>query len=1531
MKKICCLAVTVVVILLSVMTGRSNEGSPSFYLGTDRSFGSGDRPYVNLEGPGNREYNFRVYRISNPDDFFVKSVKGRLVKQGNDDAYGNAVTLFKNSFDYFKSDFRKIARSEFNSNTRSQAKKAAGVDLDAPSESRDLALPAILSGHKLVTSFSIPKGKEAWEYRRVPVPIDGNGVYLIEGVSGRSVSHTVIVKSNLTFVTKLSDSDTLIYIARRDSGTPEDKAEVKIYGAGSDKPAAKGLATGGIFSYKGKTSAKSLIVVKKGSEYAVSDPDFYAKSFYGEGGVRAFIYTDRPVYRPGDQVFFKGIVRNFSDDDYRLSSGGGTVDVSTEKGDVIANDIKVSVSQDNGTFEGSFTLPNNPDQYLGTYNVVLSFSGKSYATEFGVDAYKKPPYLVKVSTPKRTYIGKQKITASVSARFYYGSPVSDGSIRYRVFRKKKYDYSPVGSLPFFAEAAEYLGLGGNAASDLVADGSGKLTGQGTYDISFTPEKVDDDYTYSVIADVSTSDATISGSTAVSVNRSAFFIRTIKEMSVFAPGDTVKVEAKLIPFDQTLENSEKKSLIEKRSVKATLYTRTFYGISREGKRDKVDSNDALTDADGSAKLSFKLPKKGHYIIVLTAKDPSGAETVTETPLWASGKSDSIEVPFKNVTLKSSKDLYSVGEEAEILMMSPSADGTLFVTLEGNRILGSETVKLKGNTYRYKVRITQAMAPNFTVSATQFAHGEIYKSEIKIVAPPREKFLTVKIDPGKKEYKPGETAQIAIDTLNDKNKGVSAEVSVAVVDEAIFQIREDANPNIATYFYHPRTNNVSTVFSSAYRFFGYAEDRRLKLALDAKRNPALAALKEDDSKSRERFKDTTYWSAKVKTDANGHAVVKVPLAENITTWRVTAIAVTSDTKVGQGKAQFLSRKKLMVMAGVPRFMIRNDAQSVVANVTNLTDKKMNVAVTASADGGAIEGAPSQNISVDAGKSMPVYFTVRPSNDENTSSTAVEFKVKGGELSDGVKMRVPLMYFGRKSTLPEAIVLKTGNANGKATFSLPSKFIAPSCEIRLSPGSGDALRESLKYLADYPYGCIEQTMSRFMPLLAAKQSGYISQKLKNELPKMTAEGLRLIASHQKEDGGFGWYGEKDSDPLMTAYVYRGLVLSKKLSVNVESYLVSRARYYLFRSIDKNNFDAFSKAYVIFSLSEGEKIQKSMLDKLVGAAQKDKPYTKVLTALACINSKDPRGAALYAQARSEYMKITDPEKSAGIDTSWPDDQVETGAALLTAAVRLGEDPADIEALAAKLVSMRRDIAWKNSRDTAFAVLALSEKLAKFRENAEPSNISVSVNGKTAQSVRVSAKEVDAGSTVINVPASDIRAGNNTVTVNKSGGNAVYATVMVRFTDRSDSFKPLANGFNVSRKYYKVDAEKSDSGVKLSVNESAAYSAGDLVMVSVDVKSAEGVGDYLMIEDPVPAGFSVVKNDGDYYSDKYPRLYGEKQAYDDRAVFFVKGPVRETTIRYFIRAELPGKYRILPASASQMYYPDKNGSSADAQISVSK
>ncbi|MGL4370067.1 MAG: alpha-2-macroglobulin family protein, partial [Spirochaetota bacterium] len=781
-------------------------------------------------------------------------------------------------------------------------------------------------------------------------------------------------------------------------------------------------------------------------------------------------------------------------------------------------------------------------------------------------------------------------------------------------------------------------------------------------------------------------------------------------------------------------------------------------------------------------------------------------------------------------------------------------------------------------------------------------------------------------------PGETAEIEILTLNSSQKGVSSEVSVAVVDEAIYQIREDQNPALATFFYHPRVNNVSTVFSAAYRFFGYSEEKRLQLALNAKQNPALAALKEEESRSRERFKDTTYWSAKVTTNAAGRAVVKVPLAENITTWRVTARAVTSDTKVGQAKTTFIAKKYLMMNAGLPSYMIRGNMHTVVANVTNLTEKEMSADVTALVKGAKISGAGSGKITVGAGKTEQVYFELTPSESPDTAQCMIDLQVKGNGLSDGSRHLIPLRFFGRESVIPAMIRCAPGADVRTASIVMPAKFENAGLTLRLSAGSGEALKQSLDYLADYPYGCIEQTMSRFMPLLAAKQAGYINAKLKNELPAMTEKGIKLIREHLNDDGGFGWYGETGSDPMMSAYVYRGLVTAVNLDSSIDKYAPNRTRYYLYSALDRGIQTPFSKAYILFCLSEGGKLKPSMADSLVKDTKREGIYTRALTALVLINQgQKDKAQGIMQECIAEYKKSQNPAELFQDKESWDSDPVEGISALLTAAVRLGSYPEISEQLASDLVALRNGMAWKNSRDTAWAVLALSEKLKKYKESGESSSLTISVNGTSPLSVRVSSAEVEAGTTVITVPAALLKSGANEIKVEKNGGGSVYAAVMASCTDRSGQLSSLSNGFRIERSYYKVDAETTDDGIDLSLKEALSFKAGDLVMVALRISKRSGSGEYLMVEDAIPPGFSVVKQDGDYYSNAVAKEYSQRQVYDDRAAFFIRGPSSGAVVRYFLRADIPGSYKSLPAGVSLMYYPDVNGSTSDTHLEVAK
>ena len=173
--------------------------------------------------------------------------------------------LAQDTWQHFKKDFRSVARKELNSNTRSHIKKASGAGLDAADQDYPLAVLGRLPGHKFVMSFTLPAANTDWAYRRVPIPVKTNGVYLIEAVSKSHTSCTLVVKSNITCAIKQSDAATLVFAANRTSGTPLAGASVKIINAAARAPISAGTTgADGIFFIEKPTAAKSLILVSTG-------------------------------------------------------------------------------------------------------------------------------------------------------------------------------------------------------------------------------------------------------------------------------------------------------------------------------------------------------------------------------------------------------------------------------------------------------------------------------------------------------------------------------------------------------------------------------------------------------------------------------------------------------------------------------------------------------------------------------------------------------------------------------------------------------------------------------------------------------------------------------------------------------------------------------------------------------------------------------------------------------------------------------------------------------------------------------------------------------------------------------------------------------------------------------------------------------------------------------------------------------------------------------------------------------------------
>ncbi|AOP32627.1 alpha-2-macroglobulin [Leptospira tipperaryensis] len=1520
-----------IVLVLGIAYRFPISGSPNFYLGTDRSFGPGEKPYINLEGNGRADYEFRIYKIADPQAFLSKKVKERLIQENNEGAFGNPIALFSRTMDKFERNFRSVARKEFNSSTRSALKDTLGVNYEAPSKEKTLAVSSILPEHELVSTFFVPSVASSWAYRRIPVPVQENGVYLVEGVSGSNIAYTVLVRSGLNFLVKQASSETFVYVARKDTGEPVGDADLNLFSleTGSIFHSSK-TASDGTFLYKGNTPVKTLILAKKGGEYAVSDPEFYSSSFYGEGGARAYIYTERPVYRPGDTVYFKGVVRNFNRDDYRIASGAATVSIHSEDGESPLPVIPVSISGDQGTFSGEFQIPNEESIKLGNFTLVLNFQDKTFQTEFSVEAYVKPTFLVTVNVPKSNFLQKEEVNATVKARYYYGQPLSGKEVQFRVFRKPKFDYSPVGKMNFDA-SADYLEQAGQSdKQELVHSGTGSLDKKGIYSIKFKPNKVEGDSIYTVIASVQSEDLTLDGATSFSVNRSAFFLKMEKDQSVYEPGKESKLTVKLVPYDKTLSEEARKKEIQGRKVELVLYNREIQHSS-EGGRSKISKTSATTNASGSADVSFQIPKRGQYIVTAETEDGDGNETKSETFFWASSVSDSIDIPFKDINLKPSKDLYSVGENAEILVLSPISNGHVVLTVEGNRIFKSQVVKMNGNALKYSVKISPEMSPNFTLSAVQFSGSDVYKSQVRIVAPPEEKFIKVDLVSVSKVYRPGDKAEIKLKTTGLGGKAVPAEISVAVVDEAIYQIKEEKIPNIGTFFYHPRRNNVQTTLASSYKFFGYSEEKRLKLALGKKGESGYSAIKNEEQ-NRDRFKDTSFWNAKVKTSSDGTAVVSFVLPDNLTSWRVTAIAITADTKVGRGQTNFVTKKDLMILGGLPRYILKGESQKVSATISNQTNRKLPVNVTLKMEGLKAIGPETVNINLEPGQNQSVQFTVQAAQDPKIKLAKLNILASGGGVSDSIRSEIPLKVWGSPRVSSDSLGLNRGTGSGILKLNVTKELADPHLEIRLSPATLPALKQSLEYLADYPYGCVEQTMSRFYPLLSAQKAGFINSRIQKELPKMIDVGLKRVQALQRSDGGFGWFeGNSESDILMSAYVLKALAISQKNGAKVTSNTIYRARNFLYSSLERGDVSDNVKSHILNALSESGSLENSLVESLYKSESKLNFYAKALLGLTLFNQgKKTEASRLFKKAMEEsgfgktpFLKLA----SYGKNPNWEEDKIEGLSSLLSLGIRLNENEGVLENLASTILTNRNGYAWNNSRDTSLAVLSLSEYLTVLRETDSSAEIEIKLNGTTLKSATVSPKSEDGELFKIVVANDLIHSGENRVEVIKKDGPVFYATASLFYKDRSKKISSYSNGIQVQRKYFKVKPGSDGSGI--DVSESKAFSTGDIVLVELNVSKEGNPDSYFMIEDVLLPGFSFLQRDAEYLSGDRKVEYDSRQIFDDRAVFFTGGPNKDFTVRYFLRAEVGGKYKAIPARAYLMYYPEVTGASSDDEIKV--
>ncbi|GAA5534198.1 alpha-2-macroglobulin family protein [Deinococcus aluminii] len=1343
---------------------------------------------------------------------------------------------------------------------------------------------------------------------------------------------TLILVSDLGLVVKRDRDTALVYAADRGSGMTR-AARVWRLGKGSG---ANTLASAdGLAKFTAPARDGEFFLARFGNQWAVSGANWNS---YAVPRVKGYVYTDRPVYRPGQQVDFKGVLRG-GESLRPLANRAVRVTVFSPFDENVFQ--KSLTTNGYGSFSAGFDLPAGAK--LGEYRFEVRPSGTGengadVGGTFTVEAYQKPEYAVTVTPDRARAVQGNKLSVRVSARYLFGGSVGGARVTYNVTRAP---YYPPG---FDAEQDLPPGVdGSDYGSDLVVREETRLNAQGNLDLTLplTRDAQGRPQSYRIEAEVEDeAGRSVSGFARVLAFPASVNVEASTDAYVYDAGKPIRV---------TLDTRDLNGTGRAAPVTLDLVRQEWVRVKGDYtlRETRVARVTARTNAQGTGTATLSARRGGGYLLRATVRDERGRTSTFENFAWVLKPGEDWDWNYRELTLRPDKHSYAPGETATVLIGNPRPGSPVLVTLEGDRLRRSAVLRGRGAALTYAFPVTQDMGGDVFVGAAALGDGNFYSNAARVRVPVRDAELSVQVTPGQAKYRPGETGRLSVQVRDAAGRGVPAELALGVVDQAIYLIRPDTSTPMLDVFHAPRENAVGTQSSVDF----YFETGRLPAPAAAMSEAAFGQAKEDRTAQtdtpREDFRDTILWVPNLVTDEQGRAELSVRFPDNLTTWVATARAQTVSPRFGQATATTMTTEDVIARLSVPPFLVRGDTVTLTGVVNNTLGRNVEGDVTARVQGltplGSGVFSPSgAPVTVPAGGRVRQDFAVRA---ETVGTADVTFGVRTPAAGDSLRLPVPVKARGYDTTLTAA-----GAAGETVTLQVPQEANLGTARLRVfvTPSLLDAVTPALAYLVGYPYGCTEQTMSRFLPALLAREAlgeEALPADVRRDLPEITALGLARLADFQHEDGGWGFWQFDDSTLEMTAYVTRGLLYARQLGVKVDNRVLDRALTYLARHVKDGREPQGARATAYRALAEAGRVNAAQLTAF--ARRTDlAPYTLAHTALALDRAGQTQAArdvldrlkAKRTEVQSGALVRWDAPRRTDWLWYWEDNDIQTTAAALEALARLDPQSPLIPRVSQWLLANRRGPRWLSTQDTTSVVIAA---LALKPAPGGPARAQVSLNGQPVGQV-TGAGEV----TLQGAGLANLKRGANTLRV--SGGRGASFSAELNFAREPRALPGDATrGFTLTRTYEKLEPvwdakEKRYTFRRLPLlrgGKLQPVTAGDLLLVTLTVQPRQQGARYLLVSDPIPAGTRALDDrslaisglkdaSGDDWNE-WNYWYAGRDLLDDRVDLyadFLQGPQKMT---YVLRAQTPGTFTALPTHAFLMYDPDVEGYAPAATLTV--
>jgi uncharacterized protein YfaS (alpha-2-macroglobulin family) len=1295
-----------------------------------------------------------------------------------------------------------------------------------------------------------------------------------------------------------------------------------------------------------------------------------------------WLISAQPVYNPGETAHLKGVVRLLDEDKAKTppNESKAKLAIYSSQGSLFKEDY--AIITDWGTF--SYDLPLPKTAGLGDYQVFLSLVPYDFPREhhyenpksflnlgsFRVQNFRPPAFALEFSPLPPAQSG-QKVAVEAKAAYHFGAPAIDLPATYLVTARTATELA-------FAnlEGFTLIDLFSNpkeedpydfSSGETILSSQSQFDRQGLLKFDLTVPQEDFPRPRRVEIDLTALDLdkrAVSNSAGFLAHPADLYVGLKTRSAVSQAGSNATMDFAVV--DQSGQ------FLADQKVEAKLFRRTFQTVRRREigatyayQPKKVDEEVAslsLKSGDKIQSFEFTVPASGHYFVQAKVADGKGRLNQAAVDFYAFGPGP-VGWDFRNdevLTMIPDKTLYQPGETAKILVQSPFQTGQGLMTVERNGVRQAQTFALDSQSPLLEVPISAGDQPNVYVSVI-LTRGRIAErpdeNNVDLGKPAIRKgytvlnvagnpdLLTVTVKPQKEDYRPGEEAVVEYSVVDALGQPAKGEVALAVVDAGVIQVGGDAGyfPEKEFFKRLPLTvytfNNLSSLIGRQNWFLkgvepggggGYA--------------PAPA-----DNVLRANFKNLAFFEPFAKLDENGRGEVSFTLPDNLTTFKIYAVATGSGRQTGTGQSQLLSTKSLTIRSSLPKKVGVGDEFIASAIVTS-RDKTGAAVVEAKAENlEFLDPVAAKTLDLKAGTGEEVGYRVRA---VKSGPAFLTFEAALGQENDAAKFQVAIDY---KTALTTQAAFREITPGTQAIDLALDPGVDPdrgSLTYEIAPTLAPFLAGPLEYLEKYPYSCLEQSTSRALGALAAlrvKNWRRTGPDEERRLRELVADQVAFLESRSIGGGFARWPSQSfwtDRDPLTTIYVFEFLLEAKKNGFPVKTITVNSIGDYIYGFVTKKEGltrppydDSAVRAnllvYAIATLARAGREEAIPFLESFYQNRDILNYHEILCLTRGINAL-PRDKARVEQLKTLLTMI-----ASGVNVGpgqivipalWLDSRRLSALTLLTLA-EVAPYNSLIPGLIRGLGQGAQKGVFGSTVTNATALLALAAYINKAESERPELSVKAFVGEKELETV---AFKSFVDKPVIQKLGIEDLIGQGKFRFLATGTGRAWATARLTSAPKEPDLQPvIANGLAISRTYEVIRPDPQKPGT--------TFRRGQVVKVTVTFMTP--VDRYnLALEDYVPGGFEPINfslKDAD--RSLLPSLapdedegasgffwYVHEEFWPDRVLAsgpFV--PAGVYTYTYLVRPATRGQYLVPGPKIEDMYSPETFGRGAGLKIVV--